>query len=139
MRLLLMRRRGGFTLVETLVAFAVLAVAMSQLMAALGGAAQNESRADFFLRACREGQSQLDALGVTERLIQGETNGSYEDGLLWSLKVEPHVTLQSPIRSGGVASFWARLTIRRPGAREGATQSLTLATLKIITTAEPSQ
>jgi general secretion pathway protein I len=138
-RHLLKRRRGGFTLVETLVAFAVLAVAMSQLMAALGGAANNESRADFFLRACREGQSQLDALGVTERLIQGETTGSYEDGLLWSLRVEPYVTLQSPINSGSVASFWAHLTIRRPGSREGATQSLTLTTLKIVTTSEPTQ
>ena len=134
-----MRRRSGFTLVETLVAFAVLAVAMSQLMAALGGAANNESRADFFLRACREGQSQLDALGVTERLVQGETNGSYEDGLLWSLNVEPYVTLQSPIKDGGVASFWAHLTIRRPGSSGGATQSLTLTTLKIVTTAEPTQ
>jgi len=135
----LIRRRRGFTLVETLVAFAVLAVAMSQLMTALGGAAQNESRADFFLRASREGQSQLDALGVTGGIVQGETNGSYEDGLLWSLKVEPYVTLQSPMRNGGVASFWALLTIRRPGSREGATQSLTLATLKILTTAEPTQ
>ncbi len=134
-----MRRRRGFTLVETLVAFAVLAVAMSQLMTALGGAAQNESRADFFLRASREGQSQLDALGVTGRIAQGETNGRYEDGLLWSLKVEPYVTLESPMRTGEVASFWALLTIRRPGSREGATQSLTLATLKIVTTTEPVQ
>ena len=85
------------------------------------------------------GAIQLDALGVSERLVQGETTGSYEDGLLWNLKVEPYVTLQSPIRNGGVASFWAHLTIRRPGSAGGATQSLTLTTLKIVTTTEPTQ
>jgi general secretion pathway protein I len=134
-----MRRRNGFTLIETLVAFAVLALAMSQLMAALSGAAQNESRADFFLRASREGQSQLDALGVEGRVVRGETNGSYDDGLLWSLTVEPYVTVKSPMRTGEVLSFWAHLTIRRPGSQEGARQSLTLTTLKIVTTNEPAQ
>jgi len=134
-----MRRRDGFTLVETLVAFAVLALAMSQLMTALSGAAQNESRADFYLRASREGQSQLDALGVEGRIERGETNGSYEDGLLWDLKVEPYLTVKSPMRTGEVVSFWAHLTIRRPGLQEVARQSLTLTTLKIVTISEPTQ
>jgi len=138
-RHVLKRRRAGFTLVETLVAFAVLALAMSRLMTALSGAAQNESRADFFLRASREGQSQLDALGVERRIERGETNGRYEDGLLWNLKVEPYVTVKSPLQTGEVESFWAHLTIRRPGSQEGAHQSLTLTTLKLVTASEPTQ
>jgi general secretion pathway protein I len=136
-RRLLIHRRRGFTLVETLVAFAVLALAMSQLMAALGGGARNESRADFLLRASREGQSQLDAIGIEGPIARGETNGAYDDGLLWNLSVEPYLAVKALVGGGEVASFWLRLTIRRPGAQEGARESLTLTTLKIVATREP--
>ncbi|ARN82218.1 prepilin-type N-terminal cleavage/methylation domain-containing protein [Methylocystis bryophila] len=136
MRRLLIRRRGGFTLIETLAAFAVLALAMSQLMATLSGGARNESRADFLLRASREGQSQLDAVGIEGPIAQGETTGAYDDGLLWNLRIDPYVTIKSLTGTGEVASFWLRLTIRRPGSQEGARESLTLTTLKIISTRE---
>ncbi len=137
MRRKLIRRRTGFTLIETLVAFAVLALAMSQLMTALSGGARNESRADFLLRASREGQSQLDSVGTEHPIARGETNGAYDDGLLWNLRVEPYVTIKSATGSGELASFWLHLTIRRPGAQEGARESLTLTTLKIVPTREP--
>jgi general secretion pathway protein I len=136
-RRLLIRRRTGFTLIETLVAFAVLALAMSQLMAALSGGARNESRADFLLRASREGQSHLDAVGLEGQIVQGETNGAYDDGLVWNLNVEPYVAVEAPLGNGGIKSFWLRLTIRRPGAQEGARESLTLTTLKIVAKLEP--
>jgi general secretion pathway protein I len=136
-RRLLIRRRTGFTLIETLVAFAVLALAMSQLMAALSGGARNESRADFLLRASREGQSHLDAVGVEGPIVQGETNGAYDDGLVWNLNVEPYIAVEAPLGNGGLKSFWLRLTIRRPGAQEGARESLTLTTLKVVAKLEP--
>ncbi len=139
MQRLLIRRSGGFTLVETLVAFAVLALAMSQLMAALGGGARNESRADFLLRASREGQSHLDAVGIEKPIARGETSGAYDDGLLWSLQVEPYIAIKSPVGNNELASYWLRLSIRRPGDQDGARETLTLTTLKIIPTREPQQ
>jgi general secretion pathway protein I len=138
-RRLLIRRHGGFTLVETLVAFAVLALAMSQLMAALAGGARNESRADFLLRASREGQSHLDAIGIEGPIGRGETSGAYDDGLLWNLQIQPDFVIKSPAGNAELASFWLRLTIRRPGAQEGARESLTLTTLKIVSTREPQR
>jgi general secretion pathway protein I len=131
-----LKQKGGFTLIETLVAFAILALAMSQLLAAAGGGAQNDSRADFLLRAMRLGQSQLAALGVDGPIQQGETSGRYDDGLYWSLKVEPHRTLKSPTGDSVVASFWTRLTISRPTPQSAPRENLTLTTLKIVTLKE---
>jgi general secretion pathway protein I len=138
-RHLLTRRRSGFTLIETLVAFAVLALGMSSLMTALSGATRNETRADFLLRASREGQSHLDSLGVDGPIVQGETSGSYDDGLLWTLVVEPYVVLKSPLGGAQVGSFWAYLSIRRPGSEGSARDGLTLTALKIVQTSEPAQ
>lgn len=126
-------RRDGFTLIEALVAFAILALAMAQLLAAASGAALNESRADFFLRAARLGQSQLDALGVDAPISLGETNGRYDDGLLWTLVVTSHRQVKSPAGSAVTSSYWARLTVRRPSPQFASRESLTLATLKLVT------
>lgn len=133
----LLIRRGGFTLIEALVAFAILALAMSQLLVAAGGAAHNESRADFLLRAGRQGRSQLETLGIDGPISEGETTGTYEDGLLWRLVVEPSRVVRSPAGDKALASFWARLTIRRPGPQNLAPETLTLTTLKIMPIKEP--
>ncbi len=131
-----LKRKGGFTLIETLVAFAILALAMSQLLAAAGGGAQNDNRADFLLRGARLGQSQLAALGVDGPIQLGETSGRYDDGLYWSLTVEPDRTHKSPTGDAVVASFWARLTISRPTPQSAPRENLTLTTLKIVTVKE---
>jgi len=128
------RKRDGFTLIEALVAFAILALALAQLLAAAGAGALNESRADFYLRAARLGRSQLEALGVDAPLALGETNGRYDDGLLWTLVVAPYRQSHSPAGGAVTSSFWARLTIRRPLPQAVSRESLTLSTLKLVTT-----
>jgi general secretion pathway protein I len=124
--------RRGFTLIEGLAAFAILALTLTQLLSALGGATTNESRADFLLRATRQGQSQLDSLGLDAPIAQGETSGAYEDGLLWTLTVEPHRTVKSPLSGTSVASYWAQLAIRRPSAPGAKRESITLTALKLV-------
>ncbi|HEY8072014.1 MAG TPA: type II secretion system protein [Methylocystis sp.] len=131
-----LKQKGGFTLIETLVAFAILALAMSQLLAAAGGGAQNDSRADFLLRAMRLGQSQLAALGVDGPIQPGETSGRYDDGLYWSLSIEPYRAYKSPTGDSVIASFWTRLTISRPTPQSAPRENLTLTTLKIVTLKE---
>ncbi len=121
--------RGGFTLIETLAAFAILTLALSQLLAGASGAARNESRADFLLRASRQGQSQLEALGVDGSISPGETRGRYEDGLEWILTVEPQRIVKGATGAPIAASHLARITVFRPPA---GTENLTLSTVKII-------
>jgi general secretion pathway protein I len=108
-----LRSRRGFTLVESLAAFAILALVLGQLLAGVGGGVRNESRADFLLRAARQGASQLDALGVDGPPPFGETSGRYPDGLLWSLSVAPGRSVVGLAGRPIATSFHARLVIVR--------------------------
>jgi hypothetical protein len=120
--------RRGFTLIEALVAFTILTLVMSQLLEGAGGGARNDARADFLLRAVREGRSQLDALGVETPISVGEQTGRYPDGLLWRLTVEPYRETQAASGLGRTAAYLARLTVRRPNG----TDALTLTTVRLV-------
>jgi general secretion pathway protein I len=123
-----LKSRRGFTLIETLAAFAILAMALGQLLNGISGGVRNEARADLLLRASRQGASQLDALGVDGPVAFGETSGRYPDGLYWFLSVSPGPGVPSLSGGPAVSSFHARLVIRKPG---GYGESYTLSTVKM--------
>ncbi len=120
--------RKGFTLIEALGAFAILAITLGQLLNGVSGGVRNEARADFLLRASREGASQIDALGVDGTVQSGETSGKYPDGLNWILTVSPGPVV--PIVGGGqtISSFHVKLIIMKPS---GYGERFTLSTVKL--------
>jgi hypothetical protein len=127
--------RRGFTLLEALAAFAILALALSQLLAGVSGGARNESRADFLMRAARHGTSQLDTLGADGNIAIGESSGRYEDGLVWRLMVRQGRAVKGPTGAIIAASFPARLIIERPS---GYADAFVLSTVKVIAYEERS-
>ncbi|MBY6242698.1 prepilin-type N-terminal cleavage/methylation domain-containing protein [Methylosinus sp. Sm6] len=130
--------RGGFTLIESLVAFVILTLAMGALMQGLGGGARNEARGDFLLRAARQGRSQIEALGVATPLAAGESSGRYADGLVWRLIVSPYRSVAATDGNGRTTAYFARLTVRRPGGAQAGRDSLTLTAIKLAI-AKPRQ
>jgi type II secretory pathway pseudopilin PulG len=123
--------RGGFTLIESLVAFVILTLALGALMQGLGGGARNESRGDFLSRAARQGRSQLETLGAATPLSAGESSGRYGDGLVWRLLVSPYRSVVAADGAGRTTAYLARLTVRRPGGGSPGHESLTLTTVKV--------
>ncbi len=94
-----MRRQRGFSLLEVIVAFALLALALTLLLGSLSGAARQVGQADVRTRATLHAQSLLAVTGVDAPLQLGQTQGEWEQGRYrWQLQVDPY---QEP-RSGAL-------------------------------------
>lgn len=96
----------GFTLIEVIIAFVLLAFALTLLLGAMTRATAQVRRAELGGRAALHAQSLLHQAGVGETLVPGTTEGVLEDGRYrWSLAVtewqDPDPAVQaamSPLR-----------------------------------------
>ena len=84
-------RCAGFTLLEVIVAFALLALALTVLLGALSGAARQVRHSAEITRASLHAQSLLAQAGVGEALEPGRTEGTFDqDRYRWTLEVAPY-------------------------------------------------
>lgn len=87
----MMKRQSGFTLIEVIVAFALLALALTLLLASLSGAARQVHRADQRGRAALYAQSLMAGLGIESPLVPTHRSGELDDGRYgWTLDVRPY-------------------------------------------------
>ncbi|PPQ35758.1 general secretion pathway protein I [Rhodoblastus acidophilus] len=128
MRLRLDQRRG-FTLIEALVAFAIMTLALGQLLRALSVGAENQRRADFLSRASLDGTSHLAEIGVSLPLAPGGSSGSYIDGLRWRLHTVEDRSAIGPAGRITLVGYRLRLDIL---PQTGGAFGLTLITEKLV-------
>ena len=84
-------RQSGFTLLEVIVAFALLALALTLLLGSLSGATRQVRNADDAGRAALHAQSLLAQAGTGVALQSGVREGEWEDGRFhWRLQVSPY-------------------------------------------------
>lgn len=84
------RRQRGYTLIEVIVAFALLALALTLLLGTLSGAARQVRWSDDAGRAALHAQSLLDQTGLGEPLRPGSSDGEFEDGRYrWTMEIVP--------------------------------------------------
>lgn len=82
------RTARGFTLIEVVVAFALLAFALTLLLGAMTRATAQVGRAELAGRAALHAQTLLHEAGVVEPLVPGVREGALEDGRFrWTLEV----------------------------------------------------
>ncbi|HVX05909.1 MAG TPA: prepilin-type N-terminal cleavage/methylation domain-containing protein [Rhodanobacteraceae bacterium] len=80
-------RPRGFTLIEVLAAIALLAIAFAIGLGALGKSAQNAARATALDTAVEHAQTLFAEQGLMAPLKDGSTEGTFDDGMRWTLKV----------------------------------------------------
>lgn len=113
------RGRGdaGFTLVETVVAFAILSLAMTTAVQIIGGGSMRMRLGQDRSTALAHAQSRLAALTVSESVPLGSSTGTFEDGFQWSLTVS---SFPGTVPTDAAWSpFVAELTVHPPDVEAG--------------------
>ncbi len=122
----------GYTLIEVIVAFALLALALTLLLGSLSSAARQVHWADGAGRATLYAQSLLDQAGVGTPLSAGSRSGDFEDGRYhWTLDVHPYVeagAIKPATTADGAQLFEIELQIQWG---PDATQHLQMQTLRL--------
>ena len=82
-------KQKGFTLLEVLVAFTMLAVTFATVMQIIAGSARNTVKASQQTKIAMLTQSKFDELGLLEKLEEGTTNGYFDDNTSWQMDIIP--------------------------------------------------
>lgn len=123
-------RQSGFTLLEVIVAFALLALALSLLLGSLSGASRQVRDSADSSRATLHAQSLLAQLGAGEALQPGRRQGSFEgDRYRWQLDVAPFadpLAARAQLDAGAPQLLDVRLAVRWGSERGQAMEWRTL-------------
>jgi general secretion pathway protein I len=90
---------NGFTLIEVLVAFAILALTLIVLLQVFGTGLRTVDASERYLMATMLARSVLDDLGVETPVVPGERSGEIGDGYRWTMQIAPSRTI-APVGSG---------------------------------------
>ena len=78
---------AGFTLIEVVVAFAIVAVALGALLQIFSTGLRGLEATETRVVAARLAQSKLAAIGIEEPLEEGETTGAFDNGYRWETRI----------------------------------------------------
>lgn len=131
------RRHRGYTLIEVILAFAILAIGLTLLLGTLTHATREVRWVDDAGRAALHAQSLLDDTGVGVALQPGQRNGTFEDGRYrWTLVVSPYrdplLPPVPPQTLGAPRLLQLRLDVRW-GEGDDARHHLEVQTLRLVT------
>jgi len=134
------KRAAGFSLLEVLVAFVILALVGTALYRLFGGALNNASVAEEYSRAALLAESRLEAAAVENTpLKEGGDQGTTDDGKYsWQTKVEAYVPPGTTAdqdrlqQAAAVRLFRISVNVSWPGML-GAQRSVSLATVRLAT------
>lgn len=131
------RRHAGFSVLEVLVAFVIVALVVTALFRLFGGALGNASAADEWTRALLVAQSRLELAAATQPLRETTDAGSDADGrITWRTSVTPYVPpdanpdLERASESMPTRLYRVSVDVRFPGGN-GKDRSVSLSTVKL--------
>ncbi len=122
-------RARGFTLIEVLVAFVILAVALGVLMQVFSTGLRNARVAENYTTATLYAESMLAAVGVEAPLAEGETSGDFDDHFRWRLDVQPYEAPDSENEAAAGRAFQVVVTVS--WGDEDDPRDVTLTTLRL--------
>jgi len=108
-----LKTKYGFILIESLAAFAILTLMISQLFMAISGGLRNDNIANLYFEAAKTAASQLDLIAANNQNLSGETQGRTETGLNWLIKIEQKRTINNKLGIIIAKVFHVQITLWR--------------------------
>lgn len=125
------RTEVGFSLLEVLVAFSILAICLGVLMRIFSGDGRLAGLAEEHARAIVHAQSLLARIGVESPIRPGISQGEFEDGFRWHWNISPYQSNDEPLPDGFTFKpYWIEVVVEWGEAddlREFSLQTLRLA------------
>jgi type II secretory pathway pseudopilin PulG len=116
---------AGFTLLEALVAFAILSLFLIVTLAGLSQSMSHDRQAELTRRALGIAQGLIDRPGTTEPLVPGLRQGVTTDGFSWKQEIK---SLGSPPL---VVGYWVEVRVSAPRLTNHVARGVDLATFKV--------
>lgn len=88
------KANSGFSLLEVLVAFVILAMALGVLMQIFSGGLRNANRSSEYQQAVLLAQSKLDSVGIELPLEPGSLEGVFDDTYRWQVNIRHYAADQ---------------------------------------------
>lgn len=125
-------RTQGFTLLEVLVAFTILALMMGVLLQVFSGGLRTAEVARNHAVGALLAQSKLAAIGIEEPLVEGERTGAFDNGYRWRYSIDRYQDDDGEEEE--IVPYRLTLTVEWGPAGSGG--SVTLTTLRLGSAAE---
>jgi len=101
----------GFSLLEILIAFSILALSLGILLNIFSGGLRRAMVADEYQQAVTIAQSLNDAAGIMWKLEAGEHQGEILEKYSWRINVQPMNVKQSDAIANGLQAYTVTITI----------------------------
>ena len=123
-------RNSGYTLIEVLVAFMILALALTVLLRIFSSGLRNVSVSSDYARAVLVAESQLATAGLATALHPGETSGSGGGKFSWTQVVSSYTPFaEGRNRAARVPAFYITVTVEWPHA--GGKRKVNLSSIRL--------
>lgn len=121
-------RAAGFSLLEVVVAFAILAIALGALYQIFSSAARQATLVEDYMRALALAEVKLTEAGIAQALGSGVQGGETDDRLRWRRAVEPYVPAQE---LGGSSLRPYRVAVEVRWIHDGRERAVALETVRL--------
>ena len=119
-------RTRGFTLIEILVALAILSFSLAVIFTAITTSMRSRHAAHNYERATLLAESRISSVGIDQPLQEGTTVGRFEDGFGWRVVVSPYH--EQGVDSASLIPLVVTVTVSWDEQGE---KSITLSTLRL--------
>ncbi len=123
--------RGGFTLIEVLVALAIVVLALGSLLEIFSTSLRGVRRAEAYTEAVLLAESKLAAMGIETPLEEGGQRGRFDDRFRWRTTVRPFTHRPDAIRKeDSLAAYEVDITVLWGTGKED--RSVSLTTVRLV-------